>query len=88
MVGIDDELGPVFGPGASVTFQVWVDGIMKYESPVMLYGMAAVPVLVDVTGGVTLNLVVTTGPNNNYEKDHADWADAKLTCTGTPPLAP
>ena len=34
---------------------------------------------VNVTGKTNLQLVVTNGGDNvNY--DHADWADAKLTC--------
>jgi len=37
-----------------------------------------------VTGKTSLQLVVTNGGDNiNY--DHGDWADAKLTCGGSPP---
>jgi hypothetical protein len=42
-------------------------------------------VTVDLTGKTSLGLVVTNGGDNtNY--DHADWADAKVTCTNTPPV--
>ena len=37
-----------------------------------------------VTGKTALQLVVTNG-GDNVDYDHADWADAKLTCGGTPP---
>jgi hypothetical protein len=62
---------------------------MKYESAVLRGGQGAVPVSVDVTGGLTLRLVVTGGDDNSVTADHADWADAKLTCgSGTRVLLP
>ncbi len=43
------------------------------------------PVSVDVTGRTALQLVVTNGGDND-DYDHADWADAKLTCGGGAPI--
>jgi len=39
-----------------------------------------VPIDVDVTGATILDLVVGDGGNGNGT-DHADWADARLTCS-------
>jgi glucose/arabinose dehydrogenase len=82
-VGVDDEVGN----SGSVTFQVWVDGVKKYESPVLTGASASASVNVDVTNASMLRLVVTNGGDNiNY--DHADWADARLACgTSAPPSA-
>jgi len=66
----------------SVTFRVWVDGVLKYESAVLRGGQAAVPVSVDVTGGSMLRLAVTTGGDSDAA-DHADWADATLICSSS-----
>ncbi len=77
-VGVDDEVGN----RGSVTFEVWVDGVRKYASAVLAGKDAAVPVSVDVSGASTLTLVVTDGGDNNYY-DHADWAGAALTTSGS-----
>lgn len=72
-VGVDDETG---GRG-SVVFRVYVDGLLRYTSPVLTGVSAAVPVSVAVTGARTLRLVVSdAGDGNAY--DHADWAGATL----------
>jgi hypothetical protein len=75
-VGVDDEVGD----SGSVTFSVLADGVAKYTSPIVYGTSAAVPVDVDVTGARTLRLVVGDG-GNGVGKDHADWADARVTCS-------
>jgi hypothetical protein len=74
-VGVDDEVGNL----GSVVFQVFTDGTKVYESAVLTGANPGSAITVDVTGKTSLQLVVTNGGDNlNY--DHADWADAKLTC--------
>jgi hypothetical protein len=81
-VGVDDEVGS----NGSVVFQVYVDGVTKYESPVLRGSSATATVDVDVTGGKTLRLVVTNG-GDNTSYDHADWASARVTCSATQPTS-
>ncbi len=75
--GIDDEVG---GRG-SVDFQAYLDGAATpvYDSGIVTGASAALPVAVDVTGHTQVRLVVAVGTTMDY--DHADWADAKLTCS-------
>jgi len=73
-VGVDDETA---GRG-SVVFQVWVDGALRYTSPLLTGAAAAVPVTVAVPGAQSLRLVVTDG-GDGTAYDHADWAEASLS---------
>jgi alpha-galactosidase len=74
-VGLDDEAGE---HGNQVVFQVWADGTKVAEQTVSATD-AAVPVTADVSDADFLRLVVTEGSDGkNY--DHADWADATVTC--------
>ena len=73
-VGVDAEVA-----GGSVVFQVFVDGVNRFDSGVRTGGQVAVPVNVPVSGATQLRLDVTDG-GNGKSNDHADWADAKLTC--------
>ena len=75
IVGVDDEKKT---SPASVTFEVFVDGKNKLETPVLRGGDKPVPISVDLTGAKRLTLVVTDG-GDGIDSDHADWADAKLT---------
>jgi alpha-glucosidase len=74
LLGLDDEITQ---PG-SVVFQIVGDGVSRYDSGVLRPG-PAVPVTVDVTGVRMLSLHVTDG-GDNKDYDHADWANAQLTC--------
>ncbi|WHT21384.1 NPCBM/NEW2 domain-containing protein [Crossiella sp. CA-258035] len=75
LVGLDDETS---SPGSAV-FQVLVDGVLRQETAVLRTGQAAVPLSVDVAGARTLTLRVTDGEDGrNF--DHADWAEARLSC--------
>lgn len=73
-LGLDDEITE---PG-SVAFQITGDGNALYDSGVLRPG-PAVPAEVDVTGVRMLVLRVTDG-GDGKNFDHADWADAKLSC--------
>jgi glucose/arabinose dehydrogenase len=75
-VGVDDEVGT----RGTVVFQVWLDGTKAYDSGTMTGTTATKAVNVSTTGKNQLQLVVTAaGDGDAY--DHADWADAKITCT-------
>lgn len=62
---------------SSVVFQVYVDGVLKAETPVMRKNTPVEHIAVDLTGASTLKLVVTNAGNGNAN-DHANWADAKF----------
>ncbi|MGI5460831.1 NPCBM/NEW2 domain-containing protein [Streptomyces sp. CA-249302] len=74
-VGIDDEVAPY----GSVTFALVADGRTLTTTPVLTGDSTAVPLDVDVSGVQDLHLVVQDGGDGNAH-DHADWADARLTC--------
>lgn len=76
VVGIDDETG---GAG-SVLMQVWADGDKLFDSGTMAGTDPSKPVNVDLTGKLKLTLLVTGGGVLS-PADHADWADAKITCS-------
>lgn len=71
-VGADDEK-----TGATVGFEVLVDGLKRFESGLMKKGDPAKEVDVDVTGAKSLLLVVNDG-GDGITDDHADWAEARL----------
>jgi beta-galactosidase GanA len=75
VVGVDDETGN----SGSVVFSVLADGKVVYTSPTLRGTDAGVPITVDVSGARIVDLVVgDSGDGNGL--DHADWADARLTC--------
>jgi hypothetical protein len=78
IVGIDDE---VTGGKGSAVFQVFVDreARPRFESGLMTAASVAQVVNVPITGVNELRLVVTHG-GDHIHYDHADWADAKVTC--------
>src|SRR6185503_14604827 len=82
-VGVDDEV-----TNGSVQFNVLADGIQKYTSGTMTGTSATKTVSVDVSGTVELELSVGDA-GNGKNSDHADWANARVTCDGgsdtTPP---
>jgi alpha-galactosidase len=75
-VGVDDEAGSL----GSVVFQVFVDGVVRYNSGVMTGATASNSVSVSLTGANELRLVVTDA-GDGAASDHADWADARIACT-------
>ncbi|WP_455537756.1 NPCBM/NEW2 domain-containing protein [Terrisporobacter sp.] len=73
-VGVDRRM---FGTIGSVTFEVYVDGVKKFDSGLMNSRDKQKFVEVDITGAKELKLVVTDGGNGNGS-DHATWGDTKL----------
>ena len=84
VVGVDNEVAM----GGSTIFQVWTDGVKRFDSGVMSFGSTPQNVSVDLTGALELALITTDAGNGNTG-DHGDWADAKVVCAGdtTPPTA-
>ena len=75
-VGVDGEVGV----NGSVVFEVWNGTTTRlYQSPTKIGGQAATAINVPITGLAELRLVVT-GAGNGIGWDHADWADARITC--------
>ncbi|MCP2267483.1 glycoside hydrolase family 97 catalytic domain-containing protein [Promicromonospora thailandica] len=81
VVGIDDEV--LDKPGdtgvGSVRFEVYGDGELLAQTPVLANDDGGVPLDVDVTGVRRLRLVADEG-GDGKNFDHADWADARVTC--------
>ena len=81
--GVDDESRPK----GSVIFQVWADGVKLYDSGLVTGAGAAKSLNVSVAGKNELQLVVTDG-GDGISNDHADWANARLTCSSTSTVTP
>ncbi|WP_328752734.1 beta-galactosidase [Streptomyces sp. NBC_00285] len=76
VAGVDDEVGD----GGSVSFQVVADGRTLATTPVVSGSDGGTAVDVDVSGARWLDLLVDGG--GDVSSDHADWANAELTCKG------
>ncbi|PKW06167.1 alpha-galactosidase [Streptomyces sp. 1222.5] len=74
-VGVDDEKGTA----GTVAFEIWADGKKAASTGVLTNALPARPVTADVTGAEVVRLVVTDG-GDGVDSDHADWADARLSC--------
>ena len=74
-VGVDDETGD----RGSVVFQIFADGVLRADSGVMTGSAAAKTLQANVSGAEQVRLVVTDA-GDGIDYDHADWADAKVTC--------
>ncbi len=74
-VGVDDEKGT----RGTVTFEIWADGTKVASTGVLTNAMPAQPLSADITGAQVVRLVVTDAGDGN-DSDHADWADAGLSC--------
>ncbi|CAM5684371.1 NPCBM/NEW2 domain-containing protein [Streptomyces canus] len=74
-VGVDDEKGA----NGTVAFEVWADGTKVASTGVLTNAMPAEPLTADITGARLVRLVVTDG-GDGIDSDHADWADARLSC--------
>jgi hypothetical protein len=84
-VGVDDEVGN----NGSVIFQVWADGVKLYDSGTRYGWSPTAAVNVPLSTQNELALIVTDA-GNGAGYDHADWADAQVTCSPdvTPPSVP
>ncbi|WP_372350661.1 NPCBM/NEW2 domain-containing protein [Streptomyces sp. KL116D] len=74
-VGVDDEKGTK----GTVAFEIWADGAKVASTGVLTNADAAQDLSADVTGAQVVRLVVTDG-GDGIDSDHADWADAQLSC--------
>jgi hypothetical protein len=83
VVGVDDEV-VVDG---SVTFTVAQGSTTLFRSGVRRHSSANLAVSVPVVAGRELRLLVSDG-GNGPSNDHADWADARLTCRSGATAAP
>ena len=75
LAGIDDEVTS----SGSAGFEVLGDGRSLASTGVLRSADPARPVTADVTGVRILTLRVTDG-GDNKNFDHADWAEARVTC--------
>ena len=75
-MGVDDETCN----DGSVVFNIYLDDILTYQSPLLTQADNALFVEIDVTGKNQLKLIVTDG-NGSVTCDHADWAEARLIRT-------
>ncbi|MGW0632718.1 NPCBM/NEW2 domain-containing protein [Streptomyces sp. NPDC002758] len=74
-VGVDDEKGAK----GTVAFEVWADDTLVASTGVLTNAMPAQSLTADVTGAEVVRLVVTDG-GDGIDSDHADWADARISC--------
>ncbi|WP_198655168.1 NPCBM/NEW2 domain-containing protein [Streptomyces geranii] len=74
-VGVDDEKGT----RGTVAFEIWADGTKVASTGVLTNAMPAEHLTAEVTGARTIRLVVTDG-GDGIDSDHADWADATVSC--------
>ncbi|MGW7381248.1 NPCBM/NEW2 domain-containing protein [Streptomyces sp. NPDC054794] len=74
-VGVDDEKGAK----GTVAFEVWADGTKVASTGILTNAMPAQPITADVTGAQVVRLVVTDS-GDGIDSDHADWADARISC--------
>lgn len=74
-IGVDDEVNN----NGSVIFQVWGDGNLLFQSAVMTGSSATQSVNVNIAGRTDLRLTVAGGIDT-MNSDHADWANARVTC--------
>lgn len=81
-VGVDDEVGA----GGSVVFSVVGDGRELFRSARLTGADPPTAVTADLAGVEELRLRVTDGGDGPVS-DHADWAEAFVTCGATGPSA-
>jgi alpha-galactosidase len=74
VAGLDAEVGT---QSTGVTFSVLGDGVTLYTSPTVTAGS---PAAIDVSVAGRTNLRLVVGGAGSIDYDHADWADARLTC--------
>jgi uncharacterized protein (DUF1800 family) len=73
-IGLDDEVPDNQG---TAVYEIWVDGVLAYDSALKRGNTPGEYVRVDVTGRDELRLVVKNGGDGN-NMDRADWADAHV----------
>jgi hypothetical protein len=78
-VGVDDAKKYAPKIGGTVVFQVLIDGSERFNSGLMKRGMSAQNLNLDLRGAGRLQLVATDA-GDGVAFDHADWANAQITC--------
>lgn len=81
-IGLDDDGGST----GAVDFQVWADGVKRYDSGIMKSSSLPRRLTLPVTGKQQLRLVVTDASNGGAPNE-ADWAGARLLSTWVENLA-
>ena len=82
-VGLDDAALSM----GSIGFQVFADGKMLAETPTIRRPDRTWNLYVPIPKGAQqLRLVSTTGRNNNYGFDHADWVNSGFVTRGIAPV--
>jgi hypothetical protein len=84
-VGMDDEVD-IQNRWGTVSFEVYGDTTKLFDSGVMSGTSPAQEVSVNLTGRQNLRLLITNGGDNQYY-DHANWAEARVTCGSVSPTA-
>jgi len=74
-IGVDSP-----GGNSAVVFQVYGDGNLLYQSPIVTASSGGIPIDLNVAGVQQLSLVVN-GATTSTAGDHAVWADARLVST-------
>ncbi|QUI30448.1 NPCBM/NEW2 domain-containing protein [Streptomyces alfalfae] len=74
-VGVDDEKLT----RGTVAFEIWADTKKVASTGVLTNAMPAQELSADVTGARVVRLTVTDG-GDGIDSDHADWAEAVLSC--------
>ncbi|MEP7049444.1 MAG: NPCBM/NEW2 domain-containing protein [Pseudomonadota bacterium] len=74
-IGIDDDTN---GRGGA-EFEVWADGVKRFESGALTANSAPMQVDVDISGSSEVRLFVGLGGDASGH-GHADWANARVTC--------
>jgi hypothetical protein len=64
----------------TIAFEVWIDGVKKWESGPVTRDIPPIWVDLDVSGAKKLELVV--GDCGDFAGDHANWAEARLLTGG------
>jgi hypothetical protein len=77
-VGVDDEVGS----SGSVVFEVYIDGVLSFQTGTITGADVAQAVYVDLPESASQLQLVVNGSGNGVGSDHADWGDAKLRLPG------
>lgn len=77
-IGIDDAINENDNQ-SSAYFRVYVDNVLKYQSPLMGRNTPTIRININVQGGQELKIITNQGPDN-FNSDHTDWAGARLHC--------
>jgi hypothetical protein len=78
-LGINDAMVQFTPAAGSVTYEVWLDGALAYDSGLVTGASATLPLNLGISRAQEMRLVVTAG-DNGRRSDWAVWGAAQLTC--------